>query len=170
MCRKFLRKSWILAVVMGLALASLAAAQTVPTPASGAAKKGAKAELATALKSAHRLLLTADHDYKGHRAKAAEEVALALRELSNHRHKAVQPASTLASTTAAVNPGTVAAKKPAHGGHAGLHESQVKSDAQMLEAQQILQGVLAQTNVNHPKFAANIKAALAEINMAIAIR
>ena len=51
----------------------------------GPAKALATTEVINTLKSAERLLVTADHDYDGHRALAAEEVHRALAELG-HRH------------------------------------------------------------------------------------
>ena len=51
-----------------------------------------------------------------------------------------------------------------------MHEPQATSDAQLREAQQLLQGALTQLNGKHPKATANVKAAIAEINMALAIK
>jgi hypothetical protein len=51
-----------------------------------------------------------------------------------------------------------------------VHEAQTTSDAQMRQVQQLLQGSLTQMTARHPQAAANIKAAIAEIDKALAVR
>jgi len=153
--------------VVFAAVQSAAMAQTPATPTT-APKQHTGSPLIHALRSAHKLLATADHDYDGHRAAAAKEVGNALKDLGYH-HKKPQQAATAANGTA--NNGAVVAKKAAGSGQAATREPQATSDAQMLQAQQILQTALTQMNVSHhPKAAANIKAAICEINKALAIR
>ena len=137
-------------------VASAALAQAIP------AKGTANAELIETLRSAHRLLVSADYDYEGHRAKAAKEVRNTLEELGRH-HKKAKPGLT-------PNKGAVVPPKAAHVSQEKVHEPQATSDAQLREAQQLLQGALTQLNVKHPNATANVKAAIAEINMALAIK
>jgi hypothetical protein len=138
--------------LVGLAAVSAVVAQTTPgenVPA-----------VVTNLRSAHKLLAEADRDYEGHRAKAAEEIHNALRELG-YRPKKAPPGS-------AANPGTVAPKTPS--GQAPVHEPQANSDAQLRQALEILQGVSQQLGNGQPKVAAKVKAAIGEINTALGIR
>ena len=145
------------------AVASSALAQaTVPT-------ESAHAELIQTLRSAHRLLVRADHDYDGHRAKAAEEVRKALKELG-YQHKKVQPASGQAVGTVGPAAGTVAPVKVAHTGQPKVHEPQANSDAQLKQALQLLQGALPQMTGKHPKATVNVNAAVVEINTALGIK
>jgi hypothetical protein len=114
--------------------ARLAAAQSI-APASSA--------VVAALKSAHTLLVTANHDYEGHRAKAAKEVHQALRALGYHAAVSTASVSTPSSK---------------------VHEAQANSDTQLLQAQQILHGVAGQVSTGH------VARAINEINKALAIR
>jgi hypothetical protein len=148
--------------IVGLSISLLFAgwASTVMAQTTPPAKSAAHAELIKTLRSAHKLLAQADRDYDGHRAKAAEEVHKALKELGYH-HKKAQSAST---------PKNGAAAKVAHAAAPKVHEPQATSDAQLRQAQQILQGALTQMSGKHPKATANVKAAIAEINTALAIK
>ena len=136
-----------LAIFMSFAgLASTAAAQTNNPAAS--ATSSANAALIKTLKQAHYLLAHADKDYDGHRAKAAEAVHKALKDLGCH-HKKAKPGST-------------------HSSHAKMHEPQANSDAQLKQALQLLQGV--QFAGSHPKAAGHVQHAIREINTALAIK
>ena len=75
-------------------------------------------QLIETLRHAHRLLVHADHDYDGHRAKAAEEVHKALVDLG-YRAKKAQPALTLTPAT-----GGVAAPQVVQNGQPKVHEPQ----------------------------------------------
>ena len=99
------------------------------------------------LHKAHHLLAEADHDYGGHRAKAAEEVHKALKELGHAK------------------PHVPGAGKPKSGG-----EPQAVSDGQLREAQQMLKDALPHLNKNHPRAHANIEAAIAQITLALDYR
>ncbi len=145
----------------GLSLASFASAQAIATPprANGTTKH---AELES-LRQAHRLLVEADHDYDGHRAKAAEAVHKAIKELEGKHHgKKVQPGSAGAAAGVTIKPPK--AKLPA------IHEAQANSDAQLRQAQAILQEVQAELNSHHPKAAAHTAAAMTEINTALRLK
>ena len=135
----------VLTFLFGLALGSTTSAQVVPTT---------KAELIQELRSAHKLLVEADHDYDGHRAKAAAEVHKAIRELEG-KHHSKKPHATVAKTKPA--------KEPA------VHEPQATSDAQLQQAQAILQGVQSKMN-SYPKVTANVTAAITEISTALKIK
>ncbi len=119
------------------------------------------AEVIHALRSAHALLIKADHDYDGHRALAAKEVQKAL---SNLGHK-----KPLAG--ASVNTGSASATKAAHTGKAGARETQATSDAQLRQAQQLLQTALPHIQAaTHPKAAGNVQAAISQIATALSVK
>jgi hypothetical protein len=143
----------VLALLVGLALGSAASAQIAP-PQSGA-KKLEKAELVAQLRAAHKLLAEADRDYDGHRARAAEAVHKAIRELVGNHHPKKPPTGTAAA---------VAKKSPA------VHEPQAASDAQLRQAQGILQGVQGELSTRHPKAAEHISLAIGELNTALKIK
>ena len=157
----------IFAALFGFGLVSTVVAQTVTPPVvKGSGKNLAHATIMGELRTAHKLLAEADRDYDGHRAKAAEEVHNALKELGYHHHhhpKTVQPG-------AATPEGTVATTKVAPVRAAATHEPQANSDTQLRQAQQVLQGVLTQLNSSHHKAAAKVNAAIAEINTALSIK
>ncbi len=141
----------------GLALESstLVQANAATTPATAASQNTAHAQVIAALRAAHRLLANADHDYYGHRARAAEEVHKALKDLGFRHH----------STTATTGSVPKKTSQPA------VHEAQAASDVQLRQAQGILQGVATQLNATrHPKATANIQAAIREINTALSLK
>jgi hypothetical protein len=123
------------------------------------AKKWEKAELVKELRAAHRLLAEADRDYDGHRARAAEAVHKAIRELVGNHHPAKAAGSGAAGAAAAA-----VKKQPA------IHEAQANSDAQLRQAQGILQTVQAELNAHHPKAATHVTLAIGEINTALKIK
>jgi hypothetical protein len=147
----------IFAILLGLALDTTASAQ-----AANPAKQAARAQLIATLRSAHKLLVAADHDYNGHRAKAAHEVHQALQELGFH-HKKPQPGSPAQNAA-------VAGAKAAHAAQARMHEPQAASDAQLQQAQQLLQGALTQLTATHPKATTNVQNAITEITTALSIK
>ena len=148
-----------LAISMSFAgLASTAAAQT--TNAVTPATSSANAALIKTLREAHHLLAHADKDYDGHRAKAAEAVHKALKDLGYH-HKKAQSGTPPAN-------GSVVSPKTTHAGYAKMHEPQANSDAQLKLALQLLQGV--QFNGKHPKAAGHVQHAIREIDTALAIK
>ena len=139
-----------------LTAATVAAAPTkVPPPVDPAV-----APFVKVLHEVVLLLNEANHDYDGHRAKAVHEVHNAIHALHPHR-KAVRP-----GTTPTPKPPTV--KQPAP------KEDQAKSDAQLKAAIQALQTVQTQlsssTAAHHKKAAADLQAAIAELNTALAIK
>jgi len=141
----------------GLSLASFAAAQTSPVVTS------THAQLIHSLRQAHHLLVAADHDYDGHRARAAEEVHKAIKELEGkHNVKGILPGSTSTATVVANKVSKV--RQPA------MRESQSNSDAQLRQAQAILQGALAELNSHHPRASANVNAAIAQICTALKLK
>jgi hypothetical protein len=101
-----------------LGAVKIASAQTATVPVS--ATTSAKHAALENLRQAHKLLVNADHDYDGHRARAAEEVHKAIRELEGkHRAKKVVSGT-----------GTVVVK-PAKPKQPASHEPQAASDAQL---------------------------------------
>ena len=170
MHRKSFLKTGLSLFVVLVAVESAASAQIVPTRrqhgpyplqtvavvlAPTTTASSANSQLVQALKSARTLLATANHDYNGHRASAAQEVHMAMAALG-YRSKKGQAGSTL-------NPGAAA-------GQAAIRKSQANSDAQLGQARQILQGALVQTNVSRPKAFAHLKAAIIHINAALSVK
>jgi 5S rRNA maturation endonuclease (ribonuclease M5) len=132
------RKILVGAISSAVVLASLASLGVAQAP------KTVKAAVIEDLHKAHKLLVLADHDYDGHRARAAEEVHKALKELghaSKKHHREPHP-----------------------------KEPQSASDAQLREAQQLLQAALTHLSTHHPRAHANVQAAIGEIGKALAIR
>jgi hypothetical protein len=160
-------------VLGGIDLASVNSAQaatttapsaTVPTttPQVTTVTTSAHSGLIQSLHHAHSLLVHADHDYDGFRAKAAEEVHKALIDLGYHHKKSTSPTTVTNGTVTKPSTAVVAS------GHGKLHEPQGKSDAQLRQALQILVGAQSALNGKHPKAAANVSAAISNINTALA--
>ena len=146
----------LMALLAGLVIMS-SAAQTAPPRE---AKKREKAELVTELKAAHKLLVEANRDYDGHRARAAEEVHKAIKELGGKHHSTrVRPGSPVVPPAAG----------PGHPKLPKVHEAQANSDSQLREAHAILRGLEAELGAHHSKAAANVAAAIAEIKTALKI-
>ncbi len=163
-----MRTNWIcgigvsmLALVVGLAVNSASYAQATSTVPS--AHQGQKAALIKQLRCAHKLLAEADHDYDGHRARAAEEVHKAIRDLEG-KHR-----STKVHTGTTITPPVVTTKPP-HVKRPALREPQGTSDGQLRQALSILQTVQTELNGHHPKAAANVAAAVGQINTALSIK
>jgi hypothetical protein len=154
MSRNLILGSGILVFVSGLNLA-LAQVSTGPLPT-----VTAKHLTLEHLRQAHRLLVEADHDYDGHRARAAEELHKAIRELEGKHHaNAVQPGIAPTVTS-----------KPATPNSAAHHESQGNSDAQLRQALQLLQGTMPHLSGNHPKAATRVNAAIREIEISLKLK
>lgn len=114
---------------------------------------------ATALHQAHTLLANANHDYEGHRAKAAAHVTQAIHELAGHQHGA----------NGTGHKGAAGAANNGAGRGNGNKEAQAQSDAQLRQAIQLLNGARGQLPNNH-KAAAQIQSAITELNTALKIR
>ena len=113
------------------------------------------------LKKAHGLLVHADHDYDGHRAKAAEEVHKALEDLGDHPAK---KATRVLVPTA----GGVVAVTPVHPAQPKMTEPQAASDAQVHEAKELLEAALKDlSSSKHPNAHKNVKEAIHQITLAL---
>ncbi len=142
-------------------LASNALAQAAP------ATQTPEGTIIGSLRGAHRLLVHADHDYQGHRDKAADEVKEALRDLGYH-HKKAEP-STIP------NGGTAVSPKPAQTDQPKANEPQPNSDAQMGEAEKLLQRALTllkkqPSTTRNERATAKTTKAITEVETALAIR
>jgi hypothetical protein len=149
-------------LVYGLGWPSDAMARQVnKNPAKVAAKRAkamGHAEVMQALRSAQTLLAGADHDYDGQRALAVKEVHKALAELG-HKGQLTPLKSSSAAT------------KTTRTGKGGNSESQATSDAQLRQAQQLLQTALQHISAaKHPRAAGNVKEAIGHINTALTIK
>ena len=147
--------------VAALAVQSISRAQ--PAQQNQVAGKGQRTEIVTQLRAAHKLLVEADHDYSGHRARAAEEVHKAIHELTG-------PHQPKPSGSGGAPKGAVTANKPSKGSERSDKEPQANSDAQLQQAQSILQSALGEVNARNPKAAANVQAAIAEITTALSLK
>jgi hypothetical protein len=114
---------WLISVVLsGVAAAQATTAPATPRKTAGAAvtsaiaspagaaaaaggvhaaAHGGHGQVREALHRAHHLLVEADHDYDGHRARAAHEVHLAIEELGGHGHHAVTSVGGTATPSSA---------------------------------------------------------------------
>lgn len=134
--------------------------------------KGQLQAVIAELHAAKALLEKADHDYEGHRAKAAHEISAAIHELSaNHKKKP----GTGKAQAKPQNPNGKKAAAGAKGKGSGkgkgkLKEPQAVSDAQLKEAQKLLANALTKMPASHPKAVENIKAAIAELTTALKIK
>jgi len=135
----------------------------VPPPINAGGVTGQIAAIVDQLRAAHKLLNAADRDYSGHRARAAEEVHKAIRELTGRKHGTPMAAGIPPTRT-------VSAIKPSKGAKGSAREPQASSDSQLRQAQTILQGVQSELNSRHHKAAGNLKTAIAEINTALSLK
>ena len=142
-----------------LSILFLFAGASIATSQTAVVVESPHAELIQTLRAAHSLLVHADHDYDGHRAKAAEEVHKALRELG-YEHKSVKAATTPESGVV-IPPQTVVTGQPK------VHEPQANSDIQLRKARRLLEGALTQLPEKHVRAAENVHAAIREIRMAL---
>ena len=144
---------------VGAGILALVAVLVVPSvslaisPAVGLGSTGVVRQL----RAAHKLLAEADRDYNGQRARAAEEVRKAIEELSGGREAKTTTTNTLAAKAIE---SAIKRKEP------DGHEPQVNSDAQLRQAQSILQSALSELNSSQPKAAENVQAAIGHINKA----
>jgi hypothetical protein len=142
----------------------------------GQSNTAAHANMVAALHQAHKLLATADHDYKGHRAKAEADIGHAIRELTAH-HNGGQHGAVGGANKGAGGQGAAAAVKKAQAGNGGQAAGngnapripQAQSDAQLKQALQLLTGIHGQLPGGH-KAAAHVHAAINELNTALQVR
>jgi hypothetical protein len=112
------------------------------------------------LHNAHKLLTEADHDYDGHRAKAAEAVHKAIMELEG-KHPAKKTAGGAGAATAV---------KPAQPNLPAVHEPQASSDSQLRKAREILDGAEKELQSKHPGASTRVAEAIKEIDIALGIK
>ena len=169
------------AIVAGVALlvATLVTSdgygKALPNHQKTAQHKGAGQQAAAVvaqLHAAHTLLLKADHDYQGHRAKAAHEVTEAIHAITGSKHVGAG-----GQNKAAVNAGgqnKAAANAGAQNG-AGQNKGgankmpQAQSDAHLKQAAQILNTTLAQMPQGH-QATAKVQAAITHIGTALKVK
>jgi hypothetical protein len=161
-------------VIAGLAMAnsSLAAPKiTTPKQTSGGTHTGTGTktagghkhdELLKALHHAHEKLVHADHDYDGHRAKAAHLVMEAI-------HKLKPPPAATTGTPASAPKTAQLPKSPAAPGQTPTM-SQAESDQHLQQASEILTKVQPHVQEHHAEAGAHLKDAIAEIATALSIK
>lgn len=96
---------------------------------------------------------------------AVAEVHKAIRELEGKHH----PKKVVSGTTPVPVP-TPIIVKPAKPKQPAMREPQAASDAQLQEALQLLQASTTEINSKHPRAAANVAAAIRELNTALKIK
>jgi hypothetical protein len=118
-----------------------------------------RAAMVAQLHAAHKLLIHADHDYNGNRAKAAHEVSQAIHALTgqHHHHK-----GQVRIFGANINKG-------ASKGKANPKMPQAQSDAHLKQARQILARVAGKLPPGH-KSSANVHNAMRHIQVALQIK
>ena len=109
------------------------------------------------LHAAHSLLIRADHDYNGNRAKAAHEVSTAIHALTGQHHH--HHSKNVRLFGANIN------KKKT----AGPKLPQAQSDAHLKQAGQILASAAGRLPAGH-KSSANVQAAMQHVRVALQIR
>jgi hypothetical protein len=140
-----------------------------PTPASAQNAVAASPEVKT-LRSALELLRGADHDYQGHRAIAMKKIAEACRLLNNKPLPAAG-AGRGGAGRAGTRPATT---RPAAGGQKTEKpepETQAVSDAQLKQAQGIVQGVLSSLPAGtKPEVTTLLTDAVSELSAALIVK
>jgi hypothetical protein len=132
-----------------------------------AAAAGMKFEEGEALRNAYLLLLGANHDYDGHRAKAFKEVKAAFKILDTQIMKAGTPQQKDALKK---ENATIAEAEKAAAGAPMAHEPQPKSDAQLSMAKGVLTRLRpVLTKANQKDVLGHVQKALAEIDTALKI-
>jgi chromosome segregation ATPase len=145
-------------LVAGVGAGLLAAAESRPAHASIktlantklAAPRGTAMPFATQIAELHQVatqLQNADHDYKGHRAKAVEEIHAAIKSLQPAGHHHAQHATA----------------------HKHNKEAQAASDAQLQQAVKELAAIETQLPPGS-KAVASVQAAIGELNTALKIK
>ncbi|HEV8060044.1 MAG TPA: hypothetical protein VGP68_09235 [Gemmataceae bacterium] len=159
-----------LVAVAGILILPVSVHAQVPGTVAGAvaANQAVKLDEIATLKSAKKILEGANHDYKGHRAKAVHAIGEAIRELEHHKgagkHVPANPAVAAAKANAH------AAAKLANAATPKVHENQIASDVQVRAAQQMLLQVQAVLGTgNHPKAFTHVQTAILELETALKI-
>lgn len=130
------------------------------------------------LRSVYVNLARLDHDYQGHRARAMNAIALAIRQLS-HRSMIYQGAGFMPGANPALGPGL--AMRPNAGGNAANLPrpqplTQAQSDARMSQALRTTQGIYLQMTYQggytpaKARARGHVQRAIREMNAALAIR
>jgi hypothetical protein len=158
MCKKWVSTIGIVifSFLMCLAACSTSSAQTVNVRPHVNNKE--KTDVLQEIRSAQKLLAEADHDYDGHRAKALAEVHTAINAISGNRSQTNNQSASAAAS---------AAGKHSSEKKSSEKESQEKSDAQLQQAQTILQGLQQEVATHHSKASRNVNSAITEINAAL---
>jgi hypothetical protein len=174
------------AIVAGIALltATVAASPSygnaIPNPQKANQHKGGGQQAAAVLAqlhTAHALLLKADHDYSGHRAKAAHEVSEAIHAITGHKHVAGAGQNKGGLNVAGQNKGGLNAAGQNNGGLNAAGQNnvgagkmpQAQSDAHLKQAAQILTQALSQMPAGH-QATGKVQAAVTHIGTALKIK
>jgi len=125
----------------------------------------------TELKAAHALLVhQADHDYQGHRAKAAHQVSSAIHALSGGNNNGGAGGKNQQAGGKNQQGGVqVVANNQQAGGQGNVKVPQAQSDANLHKATQMLHTALGQVHSGH-QATTHIHAAINELNTALKIK
>jgi len=133
------------------------------------------------LHQAHKLLAQADHDYKGHRAKAEAQISHAIRELSGthngaHHIATGAVAGNAANKAGGANAGIKVANNAQAGAQGnqgqagnGMRMPQAQSDAHLQQALGLLNGLNGHIPNGH-NAAAHVHLAITELHDALKVR
>lgn len=137
----------------------------------GNANNNAYSQTVTALHQAHTLLANADHDYNGHRAKAAEHISHAIRELGGQHHAngGTNGGTRIFGATIGGNKGHGNGAKAGGANGNRMREPQAQSDAQLQKALGLIEGVSGHVSNTH-KASQHIQSAVAELSTALQVR
>ena len=135
--------------------------------------------LVARLRSVHATLTRMDHDYRGHRVRAAHQISLAIRHLS-HRSRYSNSISASGQANGFLTGMNGTRRQTLSGNTNGtgqrVHLTQAQSDSRMAQALRTTQGVTmqlnhqGQNNNTHRLAHAQLQHAMHEMNLALASR
>jgi hypothetical protein len=140
--------------------------------------QGYSRAIVSRLRSVHANLARIDHDYQGHRARAAQQVSMAIRQLS-HRSMYYRGSGFNSGMNNGQGMGMGMRRMGGNGGgggRGGMRMSQAQSDARMSQALRTLQGIGMQLNnqgnstMGHGRASGHIQYAIHELNVALSVR
>jgi hypothetical protein len=142
--------------------------------------QGYSRAIVSRLRSVHSTLARIDHDYQGHRARAMQQVSMAIRQLS-HRSMYYRGMGYNSGMNNGQGMGMgMGMRRMGAGGvggaRRGMRMSQAQSDARMSQALRTLQGIGMQlsnqgnSTMGHGRASGHIQYAIHELNVALSVR
>jgi hypothetical protein len=137
--------------------------------------QGYSRAIVSRLRSVHSSLARIDHDYQGHRARAMQQISMAIRQLS-HRSMFYRGMGYNSGMNNGQGMGMRRMGFNGGGGRGGMRMSQAQSDARMSQALRTLQGIGMQlsnqgnSTMGHGRASGHIQYAIHELNVALSVR